>query len=157
MDFFDPQGRRVQRQSRGFTLIELLVVVAIVGIAAGVASLSLRDPDATRLEREASRLAALLESARAAGRAAGISVMWDPVDDSNGDQFRFEGLPSRAQLPKRWLGERISVEIAGAKFVTLGPEPLIGPQRILLTSGDQKVVLATDGLTAFGIVTDTPR
>ena len=157
MDFFDPQGRRVQRQSRGFTLIELLVVVAIVGIAAGVASLSLRDPDATRLEREASRLAALLESARAEGRAAGISVMWHPVDDSNGDQFRFEGLPSRAQLPKRWLGERISVEIAGAKFVTLGPEPLIGPQRILLTSGDQKVVLATDGLTAFGIVTDTPR
>lgn len=85
----------------------LSALSAIVGVAAGVATLSLRDP-------EASRLAALLESARAEARAAGIVVTWQPVDDSNGDRFRSQCLRKRVELPKRWLGERVNVEIAGA-------------------------------------------
>jgi general secretion pathway protein H len=31
----------------------------------------------------------------------------------------------------------------------LGPEPLIGPQRITLRLGEQHVVIATDGLAPF--------
>ena len=57
-------------RQRGFTLIELLVVVALIAIASGVASLSLRDGTASRLEHEGQRLAALLESARAEARAS---------------------------------------------------------------------------------------
>ena len=53
---------------RGFTLIELMIVVALIAIAAGVVSLALRDPASTRLETEAARLSALLESARAESR-----------------------------------------------------------------------------------------
>ncbi|HEY0817845.1 MAG TPA: prepilin-type N-terminal cleavage/methylation domain-containing protein, partial [Rhizobacter sp.] len=59
---------------RGFTLIELMVVITLIAIAAGLISLSLRDPASTQLENEAARLVALLESARAESRASGIPV-----------------------------------------------------------------------------------
>src|SRR5512138_3517658 len=66
------------RVARGFTLIELMVVIALVAIAAGVASLALRDPAASRLDTEAQRLSALLESARAESRISGVPVIWTP-------------------------------------------------------------------------------
>lgn len=135
--------------ARGFTLIELLVVVAMIAIATATLSLALRDPAAAQLEREAERLAALFETARAEARAAGLSVQWQPVSDGSGDQFRFQGLPERIRLPSRWLGEPVAVEIVGRRVVTLGPEPLIGAQQLQLRLGDQRLTLATDGLGPF--------
>ena len=60
----------------GFTLLELLVVVAIIAIASAGVSFALRDSADTQLEREAQRLAALLESARAQSRTSGRPVQW---------------------------------------------------------------------------------
>jgi len=140
------------RGQRGFTLIELLVVITLIAIATATASLALRDPAATQLDREAERLAALLEGARAEARADGLAVSWAPVVDpgaADAGQFRFSGLPPQARLPGHWLGSGVSAQILGADHVQLGPEPMIGAQRILLSLGDQRVVLATDGLAPF--------
>ncbi|EER57631.1 general secretion pathway protein H, partial [Acidovorax delafieldii 2AN] len=62
---------RTLRTARGFTLLELLVVISIMALATAGVSLALRDSGQTQLEREAARLAALLESAgpSRAGRA----------------------------------------------------------------------------------------
>ena len=54
----------------GFTLLELLVVVAIMALAMAGVGLALRDSGQTQLEREAERLAALLEAGRAQSRAS---------------------------------------------------------------------------------------
>ncbi len=62
----------MQTRQSGFTLIELLVVITLIAIASSVVTLAMRDPAATRLEQEAARLAALLESARAEARASGL-------------------------------------------------------------------------------------
>lgn len=142
----------MKARQRGFTLIELLVVVALVAIASGLASLALRDPSATRLEQEGARLAALLESARAEARASGLAVRWEPRGDaaSHGG-FRFVGLPSSAQLPHAWLNEGVSADVVGARAVVLGPEPLIGPQRIVLSLEDRRLTLVTDGLGPFEV------
>ncbi|MED5622178.1 pilus assembly FimT family protein [Ideonella sp. BN130291] len=149
---------RSSRAARGFTLIELMVVVAIIAIASGVAALALRDPASTRLEREAVRLAALLDSARAEARASGLPVRWMPVSPDNagpaGDQFRFIGLPPSAQMPTHWLGEGVSAQVVGAPAVRLGPEATIGPQRIVLSLDQQRLVLVTDGLGPF-VVADS--
>ena len=51
--------------SRGFTLLELLVVVAIIAMASAGVGFALRDTSQVALARDAERLAALLESARA--------------------------------------------------------------------------------------------
>jgi general secretion pathway protein H len=146
----------VRSRSQGFTLIELMVVVAIIAIAAAVTSLALRDPSSTRLEQEAARLSALLESARSEARASGLAVRWEPVvasSDSN-DDFRFIGLPPSEKLPQRWLSTRVRAEITGARAVVLGPEPLIGAQRIVLSLDEHRLVLGTDGLGPFTIVAE---
>ena len=140
------------RCERGFTLIELMVVVAIIAIASAVASLALRDPAASRLEHEAARLVSLLESARAEARASGVPARWEPLSEqADGSGFRFVGLPGNDKLPTRWLEAGTSAQVIGARAVVLGPEPLIGEQRILLRLDDQRLTLTTDGIGPFAV------
>lgn len=147
-----------QRRHQGFTLLELMVVVALLAVVVGMASLSLRDSAAARLDEEATRLAALLEGARARSRAMGVEVDWQPLSDAPG--FRFVGLPDSVHLPDRWLDEGTHAEVVGAASLVLGPEPIIGAQRVVLSLGERRVVLATDGLAAFaplGPLEDPPK
>lgn len=144
-------GAERVRRAGGFTLVELLVVIALVAIASGLASLALRDPSATRLEREAERLLALLEGARAEARAAGVPARWEPAAPDSGDDFRFIGLPPLLALPSHWQESGPSAEVVGARAVRLGPEPLIGAQRIVLRLDGRSLTLATDGLAPFAI------
>src|SRR2546423_6486557 len=132
---------------RGFTLIELLVVIAIIAIATATATFALRDTGTTQLEREAQRLAALLESARAQSRASGVPVRWTATPSG----FRFDGVPPGA-LPANWLAPAIPVQ--GNATLVLGPEPIIGPQQGVIASTDapgRSLVIATDGLRPFRV------
>lgn len=144
-----PPGRR----GRGFTLIELLLVLTLVGLTAALVSVALRDSAASRLDEEAARLAALLESARADARALGLAVRFELGDAATGAGFRFVGLPPKLALPQHWLHREVQAEIADARFLRLGPEPMIGAQRITLRLGERELVLATDGLAPFGPMT----
>ena len=139
----------------GFTLIELLVVVALIAIASAVASLALRDPAATRLEHEGARLVALLEAARTEARASGLPASWEPRPEQAGAEgFRFIGLPTTSGLPSNWLNSGVSADVVGARAVLLGPEPMIGAQRIVLRLDDQRLQLETDGLGPFVVSAD---
>jgi len=131
----------------GFTLLELLVVVAIIAIASAGVSFALRDSADTQLEREAQRLAALLESARAQSRTSGRPVQWRSLPDG----FRFDGLPPDA-LPQQWL-ER-TTQVRGPGLLQLGPEPIIGRQQVVLGSSalpGRSLRIATDGLRPFAV------
>ena len=140
--------------ARGFTLIELLVVLAIVAIASALVVVALPDRTQDLLNEDAERLAALFESARSEARASGVAVRWEPVaaQAADGADFRFVGLPSSMPLPGRWLSKGVSVEIGGARAVTLGPEPVLPAQRVVLRLDDRRVVLASDGLAPFAPV-----
>ena len=146
----DSAARRpaVPLLQRGFTLIELLVVVAIIAIATAGVALTMRDDSGTRLEQEARRLSALFESARAQSRTTGVPVVWHVVEGG----FRFEGLPE-GSLPQQWLHQETTV-VQGPGRVVLGPEPIIGPQQVVLGSaaGSARTLrIVTDGLRAFQI------
>ena len=134
----------------GFTLLELLVVVAIMALATAGVSLALRDSAQTRIEREAQRLAALLEAARSQSRASGAPVVWQATAQG----FRFDGLPPSA-LPAQWL--EASTGVLGPGRLQLGPEPFIGRQQVTLIDPqqpDQAWRVGTDGLRPF---TATPQ
>lgn len=145
-----PRRRRALFHSRGgFTLIELMVVMAVIAIGAAVVTFALRDPAATRLEREAQRLAALLEIARAESRATGVPALWIPSPAGEPSaSFRFVGLRAGSRLPETWLDDGVRAEVAGGRVV-LGPDAILPPQRIVLALGEQRMEIASDGLGAF--------
>ena len=109
------------------------------------------------------RLAALLESARARSRVSGVPVRWRATPDG----FRFEGLVRSGQpdtdLPEDWLDQdtRVADSTSNTQATTLllGPEPIIEPQSVVLTSRTQpgkSVRLATDGVRPFAVLADAP-
>ena len=128
------QSARSAWASAGFTLIELLVVIAIVAVASAGVGFAMRDAGQVQLAREADRLAALLESARA------------------------------ADLPQKWLDADTTTALQpgesrnnGLPLLVLGPDPIIGPQSVVLTSRsapEQRVRLATDGVRPFAVQPD---
>lgn len=150
--------QRARRASTGFTLLELLVVIAIIALATAGVGLALRDSGQATLDREAERLAALLESARAQSRASGVVVRWRPTPEGPGN-FSFDGLPV-GSLPNTWLSDGITAQPMTAGRVAtpvlmLGPDPIIAAQQVLLTSEavpDRSLIIGTDGLRPFAVL-----
>jgi general secretion pathway protein H len=153
-----------RRRRGGFTLLELLVVMAVIAVGVSLVVLSLPDRDAARLDEEGARLTALLESARAESRTSGMAVWWVPrsADDNlvgapgEPERFRFVGLPKAFALPGRWLDDRVSAQVVGAQSIMLGPEAILPAQRIVLTLGERRLELASDGLGPFTIAEPAP-
>lgn len=150
-------SRRVSpaaRAPRGFTLIELLVVIAVIAFATAGVSFALRDGSQAQLDREAERLAALLEAARAQSRASGAAVRWRVTPEG----FAFDGLPLQT-LPTHWTLPGVGAQALDAggaptPILQLGPEPIIAAQQVLLTSPatpPRTLRIATDGLRPFSV------
>jgi general secretion pathway protein H len=158
-------------QALGFTLLELLVVLAIVALASAGVGFALRDDTATRLERDAQRLGALLEAARAQSQVTGVPVRWTVTQQ--GFFFKPERSPTDNEPPPRqWLDPDTRAEIErlpGAApgsmgqqegdSLVLGPDAIIAPQAVTLFAAGQpekRVRLATDGVRPFAVQAGTP-
>ncbi len=140
---------RTSVRAKGFTLLELLVVVAIIALGTAGVAFAMRDGAQSQLDREAQRLAALLEAGRAQSRSSGVPVHW--IGSPQG--FRFDGLPP-GTLPQNWLTTDTSLTQA-SQTVVLGPEPLIGRQAITLVSNQgagRSITIGTDGLRPFAVL-----
>ncbi len=127
--------------------MELLLVVAIMAVATAGVSFAMRDSSQTQLEREAVRLAALLESARARSQASGVPVVWR----STANGFIFDGLPAGA-LAEGWLAQGVGAAVPTA--LVLGPEPITWPQSVRLVSvvdGARALDVATDGVRPYAV------
>jgi general secretion pathway protein H len=147
-----------RRLVRGFTLLELLVVIAIIAIASAGATLALRDSSTTALEREAQRVAAVLEAGRSQSRTLGLAVRWLPSVE--GFTVTGSDTPDSAKddlTLQAWLTPGTSAYISSTRtFVLLGPEPIISAQSVTLRLQDRSVQISTDGLRPFRIENATP-
>jgi general secretion pathway protein H len=145
-----PALRRVaSTRFRGFTLLELMVVIAIMAIATAGASLALRDSSVTALEREAQRLAAVLEAGRSLSRTTGLTVHWQPSIEG----FTMTGASSNEEDKLQpWLTAGTTAQPSESRpFVLLGPEPIIPAQAITLGLDGRSLRISTDGLRPFKI------
>ena len=139
--------------SPGFTLIELMVVVALVAVATAGVSLGLRDRADDALERDAQRLAALLEATRAQARASESRAVWQLREGG----YVVHGLPTPQRL-ESWLSQDTRAHTASP--VVLGPEPLIEPRQIALFSAQQpqrQLWVVSDGLRPFAVQRTPPE
>ncbi len=157
-------------RQRGLTLLELLVVLAIIGVAMAGVSLSLRDSSQTQLEREAQRLVAVLEAARAQSRTSGVALVWQATPE--GFVVRPALAPTQGNNPiasrhESWLTAGTQAEVSSpatsvnnatpATSVALGPEPLLPPVSITLSlTADNRpsntLRIGTDGLQPFRVM-----
>jgi general secretion pathway protein H len=133
---------------RGFTLLELLVVLVILGVAAGVVSLSVAPSEERLVEREAQRLATLFRLAQDEARVRGRPVSWEA--DAQGYRFLMGGQKLQAAddplRPRAWP---FPVQHVVAPPLAFGPEPLLPPTEIRIVTPGRELVLALD---AFGTV-----
>jgi general secretion pathway protein H len=141
----------MQRQ-QGLTLLELMVVLLIIGFATAGVALTLRDSSQTQLEREAQRLVAKLEAARAQSRTSGQTMVWLPTAEG----FVIDTLPRAANQTvskEVWLQSNTQASIdfptnASETGVVLGPEPILSPIQISLRiSGDMANVNTNSNAT----------
>lgn len=127
------------REQKGFTLIELMVVAALLSILAGAASVALQALPKP-VEKDAQRLAAVLDAQRAKSRSTGQPIF-----------FKSQGNSYRVHRGSAVTSERLSAGTTLAPAdIKLGPEPVIEPQRVVLTdaSGNAHAVI-TDGVRPF--------
>jgi len=130
---------------RGYTLIELLLVVALVGIAASVAAMSVRGDERYRLREEGDRLSALFRMAASEARISGRTLVWEA--DLSGYRFRAardaEDEKVREELGRRraWPFEVRRLETTRILFTR---EPLREPALVVIETPARELHLALD-------------
>lgn len=143
---------------RGFTLIEVMVVLAVMAMAAGMVALAWPADPQRALQRDAERVAAVLQAQRVLSRATGQARWWQlqagallVYAEGSGPQPVLQLAPQDARV--RW-----ATALQGQRF-QLGPEPIVPPQTLQLwregTSADTAlqgaVWVATDGVRPFAV------
>lgn len=115
---------RSARSFAGFTLLEALVALAIVGAVSSLVVVSATPSDASLAEREARRLAVLLELALSEARAGARPIAWSY--DAEGYTFwkesptgEWRAFPDTSPYRRRTLPARVEVRAARADAVAL--------------------------------------
>jgi general secretion pathway protein H len=151
------------KAARGFTLVELMVVMVIIGIALGVVSLNIVQSPREALEKEAQRIALLLQLARDEAIVRNRQVVFE----AEADRYRFlvrnetgwEPLPKDDMLRERAFSHSpisLSLNPPGAGSanplrITFGREPVDRPFVLTLADGNNAVAIQADGIGHFTV------
>jgi len=147
---------------RGFTLIELLVVLVIVGVTLGLTAISVAPSQAKAMQKDAQRIALLLQLARDEAIVRNRPVAFEAGPDS----YRFlvrkektwEPLPQDDMLRERQFDLAPvtllldpPTNVPGNMRIVFGREPVDRPFALTLSSGDLRATIRADGVGHFTV------
>jgi general secretion pathway protein H len=149
------------RKVSGFTLVELMVVLVIVGLTLGLATLNALPSPRQDLQKEAQRIALLLQLARDEAIVRNQLVTfeadpehyhflvrtetgWSPV--TNDDLLRERSFKN---APLQLLLDPPNAGAANPLRITFGREPVDKPFVLTLVSGGNSVAVHADGVGHF--------
>lgn len=149
-------SNRQTPKHQGFTLIELLIVIVIVGVMAGLATLSLPDKTTQHWTDKLNRLTSTLNYAQEEALSRG-SPIWAGIDQ-NGWRFyirdRFEKLQPLVSpevfAPNEW---EMPVKIEAGMF-RLGDDAYPEPLAIDIQSTTRNAIITRDRFGRFRLHTE---
>jgi general secretion pathway protein H len=151
------------RKVSGFTLVELMVVMVIIGLTLGLATLNAVPSPRQDLQKEAQRIALLLQLARdeAIVRNQLVTFEADPTryhflvrnETSWAPITKDDLLRERSfkNAPLQLLLDPPSAGVANPLRITFGREPVDKPFVLTLASGDNSVAIRADGVGHFTV------
>jgi general secretion pathway protein H len=154
---------RAGRKLTGFTLVELMVVMVIIGITLGLATLNVVPSPRQELQKEAQRIALLLQMARDEAIVRNRLVTfeadsqhyhflvrnetrWDPI--TNDDLLRERTFRN---APLQLLLDPPSAGTTNPLRITFGREPVDKPFTLTLATADASVAIHADGVGHFTV------
>lgn len=152
-------GRAHWAAGRGFTLIELLVVLVLMGVLAGLVTMSATPGAQRTLRFEADRLAQLLMLAAEESQVRGAPIRFET--DPQGYRFmlfrdrQWRALQDDTELRARSWGQATEVLIEGPEGspeIAFGRDLVQAPFLIRLRRADAEVALAANGLGGFRVL-----
>lgn len=149
-----PRPRVLQVRVGGFTLIEVMVVVVIIAALSSMLVIVAMPGDAAQVDKEARRLAALLELASTEARAGGQSIAWSPESDgysfwqksddgewtrfSDASVYRRRSFLGRVEFREVRLDARV---LPQGDLITLSPYGTRGLIEATIGSGNARITL----------------
>ena len=152
------------RGARGFTLVEVMVVMVIIGITLGLVSLNAIPSPRQDLQKEAQRIALLLQLARDEAIVRNRLIAFEANSDRyrflvrneaswdqviNDDLLRernFKNAPITLRLdPPAQTGGTTNTNMR----ITFGREPVDRPFVLTLSNGEDQVAVRADGVGHF--------
>jgi general secretion pathway protein H len=155
---------RAQRKVSGFTLVELLVVMVIIGITLGLAALNAIPSPRQDLQKEAQRIALLLQLARDEAIVRNRLVSFEADSDRyhflvRGDQGWAPVVNDDLLRERSFKNPPVTLILdpppgsgSGSTLrITFGREPVDKPFILTLASGDNRVAIHADGVGHFTV------
>lgn len=150
-------------RTRGFTLVELLVVMVIIGLTLGMATLNAIPSPRQDLDKEAQRLALLLQLARDEAIVRNRLVAFE----ANGDRYRFmvrgdagwepvtrDDLLREREFknsPLQLILQPVGTGNPDMLRITFGREPVDRPFVLTMAKGGNTVAIRADGVGHFTV------
>ena len=133
---------------KGFSLLELIVVVCVLAVLSLVLAVGAMPGKDALAEKEARRLAALLELAAAEARTTGEALTWTPERagysfwrrSDDGEWLRF---PEASPYRQRLFDANVVIEGAA---LTLLPHGLQAPLEAAITGGNTRFIVRSGAL-----------
>jgi len=154
---------RHRLDSSGFTLLELLVVIVIVGITLGMVSLNALPSERQILQKDAQRIALLLQLARDEAIVRNRPIAFEAESDSyhfllfeknNWKTLKKDDLLRERQFknpPVMFSVNPPLPEPATPLRIIFGREPVGIPFTLKLLAGDAQITIRADGIGHFSV------